>query len=204
MKNINPHSLTLPSALPVLTGQPLLLNEVFFMEEIEIWKDVKGYEGIYEVSSFGNVRSLPRTIKHSRGTDMTMKGKLLANNIGKIGYCHVTLCKYGTRYHINIHQLVAEAFLNHTSGTTMVVNHINLIKPDNRLENLEIVTFRENTSFKHIKHSSIYTGVSYYKSRNKYRARMKIKSKLIDLGWYTNEIDASNAYEDAVKKLNNK
>lgn len=86
----------------------------------------------------------------------------------------------------------------------MVVNHINFIKTDNRLENLEIVTFRENTSFKHIKHSSKYTGVSYYKSRNKYRARIKIKNKLIDLGWFVNELDASMAYENAVKNLNNK
>lgn len=102
-----------------------------------------------------------------------------------------------------IHKLVAMAFLNHTPDGTQifVINHKNFDKMDNRVENLEIVTSRENSNKKHLSSTSKYTGVSWNKNTNKWRADIYINSKLNYLGLFTNEIEASNAYQNALKQI---
>lgn len=102
----------------------------------EIWKPVVGYEGLYEVSNLGRVKSLPR---HStKGGIM----KLYTNN--RNGYVYVGLCKENKKYTKRVHVLVAEAFKGYKSGKDLVIDHINCLKTDNRLENLDIVTQKEN------------------------------------------------------------
>ena len=93
------------------------------------------------------------------------------------------------------------AFLNHIPcGMERVVNHINFNRLDNRLENLEIVSARENANQKHLKSSSIYTGVIVNKKRiNSFISKIKIKSQSIYLGDYKDEKQASEMYELAVK-----
>jgi len=135
----------------------------------EIWKAVKGYEGIYEVSSHGIVKSLERIVEKSNGRKQTISERILKGCDNGSGYLFVNLSNNGKTKTKKIHQLVAESFLNHIPcGYKLVVNHINFNRQDNRVENLEIVTARENTNKKHLDSTSDYVGVYWYKSRRKW------------------------------------
>ena len=116
----------------------------------EIWKDIKNYGGLYQVSDLGNIKSLERKVDNGYCI-RTVKEKVLKSVVSFQGYFIVSLHKNGEQKTLKIHQLVAIAFLNHTpDGHTLVVNHINFNKKDNRLDNLEIVTAREKlTIFEH-------------------------------------------------------
>lgn len=168
----------------------------------EEFKDIPGYEGLYQVSNLGNVKSLSR-IKLNRGKyPQRLEEIILKTGITGCGYKAVCLRKDGAQKTLKNHKLVAIAFLNHVPcGYKLVVNHKNLDKLDNRLENLEIVTQRENANHKHIKSTSEYTGVSWAKDRNKWRAVIKIGNKNNHLGSFDSEIDAHNAYQKALNEL---
>jgi hypothetical protein len=101
-----------------------------------------------------------------------------------------------------VHQLVAGAFLNHKpSRYELVINHKDFNRSNNNVDNLEIVTTRENANQKHLKSSSQYTGVSWDKNRNKWSSQIVINKKLKFLGRFINELDASKAYQKALKDL---
>lgn len=107
----------------------------------EVWKDVKNYEGIYQVSNKGNVRSLDRLVNGYRG-NKNKKGKVLKPSL-RNGYLSVVLCKEGKGINKTIHRIVAETFIENIDNKAEV-NHKNGIKTDNRVENLEWVTRSEN------------------------------------------------------------
>lgn len=105
----------------------------------EIWKDIKGYEGIYQVSNLGKVKSLTRNSLNNSNT----KDRLLKQGVTKKGYASVTLCKDKVRRTYRVHRLVAEAFIpNHENKPQ--VNHIDEDKTNNRDDNLEWMTNKEN------------------------------------------------------------
>lgn len=157
----------------------------------EIWKDVKGYEGIYQVSNLGRVKSL------KFGKERILKG-----GIDGVGYLTVSLSKNGKVKTHKVHVLVAIAFLGHTPcGYKLVVDHKNFIRHDCRLENLEIITQRENANLKHIKSTSEYVGVSWDKGTKKWRADIHVNGKHKYLGLFTDELEASNAYQNALNNL---
>lgn len=111
----------------------------------ETWRPVKGYEGRYEVSDHGNVKSLARTIKAKSTGTRTIKDRLLKPQKNASGYLFVTLCKDGSVWQESIHRLVATHFLECEEDTSVLhVNHINAKRDDNRVENLEWCTPREN------------------------------------------------------------
>ena len=83
----------------------------------------------------------------------------------------------------------------------LIVNHINFIRHDNRAENLEIDTNRNNTNQKHLNSSSEYTGVSWNKKYNKWVANIRINGKLKYLGLFACELKAAKAYQDALKAM---
>ena len=144
----------------------------------EIFKDVKGFEGHYQISNLGRVKSLAR-----KGN---LKEKILKGSTIASGYLTVLLYKDGKTKGKYVHQLVAEAFLNHIpngkTSTSTVVNHINFNRADNRLENLELTTMRENTNRKHLKSSSDAVGVSWSKHANKWQSGITINGKVVYLG----------------------
>lgn len=102
---------------------------------MEIWKDVVGYEGFYQVSNFGNVKSL--------GNEFSRKERFLKLSPQSKGYLTVVLQKNSTRKMVLVHRIVAEYFVDNAESKVQV-NHINGIKTDNRVENLEWVSHREN------------------------------------------------------------
>jgi hypothetical protein len=172
------------------------------IDKKEIWKPIPGYEGLYEVSDFGNVKSLERLVKNNGGFNMVKEKILKPFKVGnpKKYYYAVDLCKKTKK----VHQLVALAFLNHIpKGNTIVVDHINNNKLDNRLENLQIISNRENTSKDWKGNSSQFTGVSWSKRDQKWEAYITIANRKKSLGCFLDETDAFMAYQKALVELNN-
>lgn len=168
------------------------------MEEIEIWKDVPGYEGKYQISTLSRVKTI--------ANNATRKERVIKSWVDNTGYSAVKLYQYGVPHWVKIHQLMAILFLGHTPcGNTLVINHIDGNKLNNKLRNLEIVTHRANTStcFRKNKEklSSQYVGVSWSKKSNKWEAHIRICRKRINLGMFTSEIEASNAYQKALSSI---
>jgi len=114
----------------------------------EIWKDIKGFEGWYQVSSLGKIKGLERQIPHSSGGLQTLKEKTLKPAKDSKGYYIVILCKNSTRFTRKVARLVAQAFIPNLHNKPQI-NHINGIKTDNRLENLEWCTNSENQKHAH-------------------------------------------------------
>jgi hypothetical protein len=159
---------------------------------MEIWKDIPNYEGHYQVSNFGNVKSIK--ISNER---------VLKPGLNSEGYLLVILYKYSIQKTFKIHKLVAMAFLNHTPDKTqrIVVDHINNIKIDNRLENLQLITQRQNATKDKNGYSSRFIGVTWYKKTKKWQVRIYINGKNKNLGYYTNELEAANAYQSILKTI---
>jgi hypothetical protein len=169
---------------------------------MEIWKDVIDYEGFYQVSNFGRVKSLNRVVVRSNGKHYTNKERILKISVVKYGYHVVGLTRNGDEIKRTIHQLVAESFLNHRRcGFNLVVNHIDFNPSNNHVSNLEVITHRQNTNKKHIKSSSPYVGVYWIKCRKKWMANILIKGKKTYLGYYDCELKASDAYQNALNKI---
>ena len=168
------------------------------MEE-ELWRDVPTYQGIYQVSSLGNVKSISRKI-FVNGGSYIRKGKIL-NQFSDRGYLKVHLYKNGKGKVWVVHKLVAMSFLNHIPcGMKKVVNHIDFNRSNNNVNNLEVISQRQNSNKKHIKSSSKYTGVFWHKSRNKWVSSIKIDGIQKNLGGFIDEYEAHLAYEKALKE----
>ena len=108
----------------------------------EIWKPVVGWEGLYEVSNLGNVKSLNRFVNTNKNYQLFVKERILKQTSSN-SYMRVQLNKNGKGISCLVHRLVAEAFLNNYN-MCLQVNHKNGIKNDNRVKNLEMVTAKEN------------------------------------------------------------
>ena len=115
------------------------------MEE-EIWKAVPGYEGLYEVSNLGRVRSLDRWVNHHTAGKALRHGRILTPCRGNEPYLSVMLSNAGESHSKRVHRIVAEAFIPNPNGLSDV-DHIDCNKLNNRVENLRWCTSAENTRF---------------------------------------------------------
>jgi len=110
---------------------------------MEQWREIKGYEGLYEVSDKGRVRSIDRFIVNKNGKKQYYNGKILTNRANYKGYVQVHLCKNNKVKVFLRHRLVAEAFIINPENKKCV-NHIDSVRDNNNASNLEWVTHSEN------------------------------------------------------------
>ena len=143
-----------------------------------IWKTIDGYEGMYEVSSTGEVRN--------------RKGEKLKPSITSTGYPHVSLCRQGERKSKNIHRLVAEAFIPNPNNYP-IVNHKDENRANNNIDNLEWCSYSYNASYGE---APIKNSISMKKHFARDVNPNKVKVKCVETGEiYESIIDASEKYK---------
>lgn len=156
----------------------------------EEWKKVEGFED-YEVSNLGNVKSLKFG-----------KQRILKPGLDRYNYYQVAFSQDKKQSTKQVHKLVAIAFLNHKPcGYKLVVDHIDNNSLNNKLNNLQIITQRENAYRTQGEYSSKYKGVCWNKVKKKWQCNIRINGILKHLGYFINEEEASNTYQLKINSL---
>ena len=168
--------------------------------DVEIWKPVVGFEGRYEVSSHGRVNSLQdnhgRPVRKAKTISTSWNGQ----------YLSVQLFVKDVKYYKSAHRLVAEAFLPNPTNLPQV-NHIDGVKTNNHVSNLEWCTAQQNIQHAYATglnpgsgdslvgnkwgSTSSYHNVTWDKSRGKWKATMKVKRKMIFQKRFDTEVEAA-------------
>lgn len=168
---------------------------------IETWRPVVGYEGMYSISSLGNVRSEDRVTIQSNGKHYKLKGKIIKPYLTK-KYYRATLWKDKKPVKWQVSILVACSFLGHThvrdnKGRTIVVDHINENRLDNNINNLQIITQSKNVFRSNVGVSGL-EGIAYRKSKNTYYFTFKRDGKLFRSTSYKCKYEAQRAREQYI------
>lgn len=155
----------------------------------EEWRDIPDCEGLYKVSNLGRVKNV-------------LKQRLISQSQNRHGYLRVNLKCSDVWRNVEVHSIIANAFiLNNYSVYDFVADHIDNDKKNNKLSNLQLISSRKNCSKDKTNKTSNYTGVSWCRVKKRWRAQIYINKKNINLGRYKDEIDAHNAYQEALKKI---
>lgn len=153
----------------------------------EIWKDIVGYEGMYQISNIGRIKSLKR------------KG-VTSDRILNTGLCHGYLTVTLTKDKRLNQKLISRLLFEHFKGNLidgMVIDHRDNVKLNNNLDNLQQITIRENASKDRFRAntSSEYLGVSWCNIKSKWRATIYDGNKRKHIGYYEDEKQASIEYQ---------
>jgi hypothetical protein len=163
----------------------------------ETWKPMIGFEGIYEVSDLGQIKRLPRKWIAGKNQHRSIGESIVRQNELR-GYMKVSLTKDGKEYSKQAHRLVWQSF---NGITELEIDHINNIKNDNRLCNLQPLSKRDNTIKRSLLRpkTSKYTGVS--KIKNRWQSTICINGKQKILGYFIDEYEAHLAYQKELNSL---
>lgn len=174
----------------------------------EEFRPVKDYEELYEISNLGRVKSLAKEwVCGNRGTIRTKPETFLKSLLDGQGYLCITPLKKGIQKIKRIHHLVWDHFGNEQrNGLKLQIDHIDGNCLNNRIDNLQLLSQRENTSkgYRAKKTSSKYTGVSWNKSKSKWCAEITNNWKKKHLGYFEDEYLAHLTYQKALKELQEK
>lgn len=166
------------------------------MNENEKWIDIEEYEGIYQVSNFGRIKSLDRYVEYKDGRTRFFKGKIRKLILNKHrGYFYVTFKVDGKSKTQSVHKLVADNFIGYESGK--VVDHIDNNKLNNNLSNLRYITNRENLS------KRVDSGICYHIRSKKWTAYIWLNGKIKHLGYFKDKKQAKKKRLEALKKISN-
>lgn len=182
------------------------LTNLLTQEETEIWLPIPGVSNIYRVSNQGRIKSIDRQVyrKICCG-NITIKGKIIRQSYSGDKYLQVTL--YGGKVYKAQYRSNQLVFFTFNPEVKLIngyqVDHIDNNKENNRLSNLQYIKSRHNSAKRsmNLKKTSQFTGVSWSKERNKWQSHIRINGKSKSLGRYSNEIDASIAYQKALQSL---
>lgn len=189
----------------ILTLEPLraqFLIDGEFVWRTEEFEDIPDYEGYYQVSTFGRVKSLERKVWNGKGWRV-LRGRIMKPSDNGGGYHKISLPDRKT---FKVSTLVAIVFLNHKPDGThkIVVDHKDNIRTHDYRSNLQLITNRENASKDRFRENylSKYVGVSKNEPHtSKWRSKILINGKSKHLGYFVNELDAHNAYKEAKEEL---
>lgn len=163
----------------------------------EKFRDIIGYEGIYQVSDIGSIKKL-------KGF-MNPNERVARQHINSNGYYVVGLTKNGKETKKRVHILVAEAFLNHNPNNNfnLIIDHKNNIKTDNKLNNLQIISQRENSSKDKWRYNKTSNNVGVYlnKQSGKWYSGIQLGKTTHFLGSFNNQHDAKMEYRKALEYL---
>lgn len=186
----------------VRSNYPLMPSDsqaapLFFNREservMEEWRDIPGYEGFYQASSEGRVRSVDRVLVRSNGRSHTVRGKVLRPGISS-RYSMVVLRNEDGVNGKTVHSIVAETFIG-PRPDGMVIDHKDENTENNRPNNLEYVTQRENVRRFHKNKGTECIGVYWYKRKSKWMARIYRKEGSVFLGYFKDKQDAIRAVQ---------
>jgi hypothetical protein len=164
------------------------------MEEKEIWKDVPGYKGLYQASNLGRIKGL------RFGKEKILKSSSQIRNDKK--YFMIGLTKNGINKTFSLSVLIAMSFMDFLpNGHSLVIDHLDSNPENNRLDNLKIVTNRQNLSKERTLKSGLPVGV--FIRGNRFLSNIRKNSKKIHLGSFKTIEEASSAYQEALTKINN-
>src|SRR4030095_4582563 len=162
------------------------------MNEVkEIWKNIPEYDGIYQISNFGRIKSLERIIYDSRGWECRIRERILKNRIGYRKYWMINLNNEGKCKTYQVYRLVANAFIQNIDNKPCV-NHIDGNKLNCHVSNLEFVTHLEN--YKH----AVSAGLTKEGTGGGYR---KEKKRIVQFDLHNNFIKEWDAISWAAKEL---
>lgn len=158
------------------------------METIEIWKDIIGYEGLYQVSNLGKIRSFDRPIRTGKGNaTRRIHGRIHKQTIDAWGYSCVSLNKQGVGKKSKVHRIVAIAFIPNPENKRGV-NHIDGDKQNNQVTNLEWATIKENND--HAIESGIHS------------AKLNLRTARIIRASYVTTRTKNEAHKTLAKRFN--
>lgn len=160
--------------------------------ELEVWKPIQGYEGLYEVSNMGRVKSLPKMCGYRKS-----KERIIKPFINNYGYKLISLCKNNKQKHFQVHRLVANAFIPNPHNKPQV-DHINRNKQDNNCNNLRWVTASENGCNTCLNVFITYKGET--RTVTEWARILGIKQVTLNRRLFISKWDIAKAFETPVKK----